>query len=256
MDRGSYKPCKRGILGWRQACDMRGLSQLQRCKRNYQMLNFVLKELIPWATDSYDFSHFEVNRFANKYSVAYNVVCCNELYRSVSSVCGFTREVLSALAADIETREWRRCLNDSLGPEHPRSSTSDDVECFFSVMRDMVGMNFTVKQAQIAWRKVCIEFQKRIDDTLPFYYFTSSHDRFYEVSRPSFDKPPKRKKDSRRLPRSEQVIPASLSSGRATLPVRGTLTIRPRFHKGPVHVPPPSTSLIHTVEHSYSRGKT
>lgn len=101
-----------------------------------------------------------INRFANKYSVAYNVVCCNELYRSVSSVCGFTREVLSALAADIETREWRHCLNDSLGPENPRSSTSDDVKCFFSVMRDMVGMNFTVKQAQIAWRKVCIEFQQ------------------------------------------------------------------------------------------------
>jgi hypothetical protein len=174
-------------------------------------------------------------------------------WRTVSSICGFTREVLSALAADIETREWRRCLNDVLGPEHPRSSTSDDVECFFSVMRDMVGANFTVKQAQIAWRKVCIEFEKRIDDTLPFYYFTSSHDRFYEVSRPSFDKPSERKKNPRRLPRSEQVIPASLSSGRATLPVRGTLTIRPRFHKGPVHVPPPSTSLVHTVEHSYSR---
>ena len=78
--------------------------------------------------------------------------------------------MLSALAADIETREWRRCLNDSLGPEHPRSSTSDDVECFFSVMRDMVGTNFT---AQIAWRKVCIEFEKRIDGSLPFYYFTS-----------------------------------------------------------------------------------
>ena len=31
-----------------------------------------------------------------------------------------------------------------------------------AVMRDLVCMNFTVKQAQIAWRKVCIEFEKRI----------------------------------------------------------------------------------------------
>ena len=116
-----------------------------------------------------------------------------------------------------------------------------------------MGTNFTVKQAQIAWRKVCIEFEKRIDDSLPFYYFTSSHDRFYEVSRPSFDTPPERKKKLRRLPRSEQAAPSSLSSGRATLPVRGTLTIRPRFHKHPVHVPPPSSTHIHTVEHSYSQ---
>ena len=31
-------------------------------------------------------------------------------------------------------------------PEHPRSSTTDDVECFFSVLRDMVGKDFTLKQ--------------------------------------------------------------------------------------------------------------
>lgn len=172
---------------------------------------------------------------------------CN---RNITSIHGFTREVLTAIVADIETREWRRCLNGSLGEEHPRSSTTDDVECFFSVMRDMVGTNFTVKQAQVAWRKVCIEFEKRIDDNLPFYYFTSSHDRFYEGKRPSFDKPSEKKKQSR-LPRSEQAH-ASLYSGRATLPIRNTLTIRPQFHKAPVHVPPPSSSQIHTVEHSYA----
>ena len=107
----------------------------------------------------------------------------------MSSTCRFTREVLSALVAYIETRKCRRCLNDSLGPEHPQSSTTEDVECFFSVIRDMVGTNFTVKQAQTTWRKGCIELEKRIADSLPFYYFTSSHDRFYEVNRPSFDKP-------------------------------------------------------------------
>ncbi len=163
-------------------------------------------------------------------------------------MCGFTREVLTALVADIETREWRRCLD--LSPEHPRASTTDDIECFFSVMRDMVGTHFTVKQAQFAWRKVCIEFEKRIDDNLPFYYFTSAHDRFYEGKRVSFDKPSKKKRPPR-LPRSEQCAAASLDSGRCDWPVKGTPLLRPKFHKHAANVPPPSTSQIQTVEHSY-----
>ncbi len=69
-------------------------------------------------------------------------------HRSVSKIRGFTREILIALAANIETREWRRTFNKSVGipPEHPRASTTDDVECFFSVLRDNVGKDFTMKQ--------------------------------------------------------------------------------------------------------------
>ena len=165
-------------------------------------------------------------------------------------MCGFTREVLVAVVANIETREWRRreISQHSLKHENPRASNTDDVECFFSVMRDQVGTNFTLKQAQFAWRKVCLEFQKRIDCDLPFYYFTSAHDRFYEGARPSFDEPSKKVK-KKRLPRAEQAV--SVSSGRATLPVRGTLTIRPQFHKHPVSVPPPSTIPSHSSEHAY-----
>ena len=68
---------------------------------------------------------------------------------------------------------------------------------------------------------------KRIHSDLHFYYFTSAHDRFYEGARPSFNEPSKKKK--KRLPRGEQV--QSLTSGQLTLPVRGTLTIRPKLHK-------------------------
>ena len=53
----------RAILGWRQACDLRGLSENDRTLRNYQMLTFLLEELMPWYKDSYDFSLMEVNRF-------------------------------------------------------------------------------------------------------------------------------------------------------------------------------------------------
>lgn len=69
-------------------------------------------------------------------------------YRDVSRVQGFTKEVLVALIADIETRNWRDSFNAEHGipPEHPRSSTTDDIQCFFSILRDMVGKSFTTKQ--------------------------------------------------------------------------------------------------------------
>lgn len=69
-------------------------------------------------------------------------------YRSLKGVRGFTRETLSALLVDIESREWRREYNqeNDIPPEHPRASTSDDVECLFSVLRDMVGKDFTHKE--------------------------------------------------------------------------------------------------------------
>ena len=53
-----------------------------------------------------------------------------------------------ALFANIESRQWRRAyiaMNNML-PEHPRSSTTDDVECFFSVLRDSVGRDFTLQE--------------------------------------------------------------------------------------------------------------
>ena len=42
----------------------------------------------------------------------------------------------------IESTEWERRERAKLGivPEHPRVSTTDDVECFFSVIRDLVRM--------------------------------------------------------------------------------------------------------------------
>ncbi len=50
------------IGNWRRACDERGLSELQRSKFNYQFLNMILDELMPWHKEFYDFSLLEVNR--------------------------------------------------------------------------------------------------------------------------------------------------------------------------------------------------
>ena len=71
-------------------------------------------------------------------------------YRNLNNIRGFTRETLSGLLVDIESREWRRKYNreNDIPPEHPRASTTDDVECFFSVLRDMVGKDFSHKKVR------------------------------------------------------------------------------------------------------------
>ncbi len=61
-----------------------------------------------------------------------------------------SREILVAMLANIESREWRRTFNRDcqISAEHPRSSTTDDVECFFSVLRDAVGKDFSLKEVR------------------------------------------------------------------------------------------------------------
>lgn len=43
------------VAGWHEAADGRGLTQLERCKRNYAMLNMILDEWMPWHVEIYDF---------------------------------------------------------------------------------------------------------------------------------------------------------------------------------------------------------
>ena len=42
------------------------------------------------------------------------------------------------------------------------------------------------------------------------------------------------------------------TSGRASLPVRGTQTTRAQFHNLPVEVPPPRSIPAHIAEHAYT----
>ena len=51
------------VAGWHEAADGRGLSQLERCRKNYAMLNMILDEWMPWHTDCYDFSTIDINRY-------------------------------------------------------------------------------------------------------------------------------------------------------------------------------------------------
>ena len=61
----------RVILNWRRASDERGLTELQRSRYNYQLLNFLLDGLMPWHQQTYDFSTMEVNRYVHTASFSW-----------------------------------------------------------------------------------------------------------------------------------------------------------------------------------------
>lgn len=98
------------------------------------------------------------------------------------------------------------------------------------------------------WRKVTSEFMKRLDPELPFYYFTSSHSRFYEGEMPEFSEPAPKPRRPRRAPRRELLG----SNARVTYAVRGKQSVRSTFHNIPVNLPPPPSTAAHFLhEHSY-----
>ena len=74
-----------------------------------------------------------------------------------------------------------------------------------------------------------------MDPTLPFYYSTSAHHRFYEGEMPAFDENPQKKERPQCVPRREL---AGSTGRRVTLPVRGSLSVRAEFHNVPVSLPP------------------
>ena len=80
-----------------------------------------------------------------------------------TAIQGMTQQTLIALTTTIESREWmRRKRSNGVPAEHPRASTTDDVECFFCTLRDTIGNHFTCKSVMTEWKKVCMEYSKRI----------------------------------------------------------------------------------------------
>ena len=100
---------------------------------------------------------------------------------------------------------------------------------------------------------MCLEFRRRLDPDLPFYYYTTSHERFVEGELPPFSEKADKPRKSQRAPRREQ--PASDVGRRITLVERGPGSIRAQFHNVPVSLPPlPTVSEGAGVasEHSYA----
>ena len=84
---------------------------------------------------------------------------CDNFGRSLSGALGFSRETLVALVTNIEGREWHRreSASNNYPLEHPRASGTDNMECFFSMMRDTIGQNFTTKEVKFGICKVYSE---------------------------------------------------------------------------------------------------
>ena len=74
------------------------------------------------------------------------LIVVNIFPRPINNILGFSRETLVAVVTNIEGSEWRRRCIDKMGnnPEHPRGSTSDDVEC---MLRDIDGQTLLQKSS-------------------------------------------------------------------------------------------------------------
>jgi hypothetical protein len=164
------------------------------------------------------------------------------VYRKIDGICGLTRETVIGLIANIESREIRRVEYQArdMPFEHPRASSTDDVEGFFALMHDMLGDVFNIKQFADAQPKILNEFAKKIDPECPFYYWTGAKERYTEFDLPSFNKPSS-KGDKERLDKvkvSRRGDPGVFVANRASLPQKGQLTVRATFHKEPQPLPP------------------
>jgi hypothetical protein len=73
----------------------------------------------------------------------YNII----VFRRIKGIQGLTREIIIGLTTNIESQELRRCEYQSrdLVPEHPRASSTDDVEGLVGMLHDMFGPVFDHK---------------------------------------------------------------------------------------------------------------
>ncbi|KAK3717702.1 hypothetical protein QZH41_009790 [Actinostola sp. cb2023] len=235
------------VAGWHEAADGRGVTELERCRKNYAMLNMVLDEWMPWHNDSYNFSLIDINR-------------------PVKGICGFSRETVIAVTTNIESIEYRRRQNLELGyEEHPRAGTTDDVEAIFALFHRFLGKYFYTKGVQTMLEKSCEvkepnynklmhlpkEFCKRMDKDLPFYYWTANERyRDWEEILPSFNERPDGDDDEElaatdhplrlhRLTVNRREDASVFTAGRSFLPARNQATLRQRLHRPVVDPPPP-----------------
>ena len=171
------------IWNWRRSCDAHGLSELQQCRFNYQFLNLILEDLMPWYKQQYDFSLLEVNRYVCVLSATVRnlshiiLPCC---WKSLTIICQclpqklclwnhtcihdyFSKETLVAVVTNIEGREWRRIEGIK---QWQATWTSKDEQyrwcgMLFQCLADTIGCNFTTKQVRFGFRKACVEFKKK-----------------------------------------------------------------------------------------------
>ena len=126
-----------------------------------------------------------------------------------------------------------------LPPEHPRASSTDDVEGFISILHRLLGKIFDHKTFLDSVPKILNEFTKKIDPDLPFFYWTGSDKRYNVGPLPSFNRPSENGKE--RLDKvsiSKRSDPGVFHSNRASVPQKGVLSVRAIYHNPPESLPP------------------
>lgn len=209
------------VRNWHKASDERGLSEETRANYNKEMLSFLLKDRMPWYWYDKDFETLDV-------------------LRRIKGIQAFTREIIVALIANCESLELRRkeYVARSLPPEHPRASSSDDVEGFISILHDQLGDVFDHKSFLQQQPKIQNEFTKRIDPDLPFFYWTGHKHRFTMDPLPSFNKSSGEEERLDKVKLSRRSDPGVFVANRASLPQRNSLTARASFHRAAEKLPP------------------
>ena len=107
-------------------------------------------------------------------------------------------------------------------------------------MHDMPGDIFDLKQFGDAQPKILNEFSKRIDPDLKFYYWTGAKERYRDFELPSFNEPTGNGHQERldKVTLSRRGDPGVFVANRASIPQKGQLTARAKFHREPISLPP------------------
>lgn len=209
------------VRNWHKASDGRGISEEMRSRYNTEMLNFLLEDWIPWWSYERDFATLDV-------------------MRPIKGIQGFTREIVVAIIANCESLELRRqeYVSRGLPPEHPRASSTDDVEGFFSLLHDQLGDVFDHQAFIQQQTKLLSEFTKKIDPDLPFFYWTGHKHRHTLEPLPSFNDPSGKEERLDKVKVSRRSDPGVFVANRASLPQRNSLTARASFHRAAEKLPP------------------
>ena len=162
-------------------------------------------------------------------------------HRPIKGICGLTCEIIVGLIANLETRELRRkeYHERDLPPEHPRASSTDDVEGIIALFHEVMGDHFDLKQFYDEFPKVMSEFAKRIDPDLSFFYWTGHQTRYRNFALPSFNVPSTsgiERLDKVRI--SRRGNPGVFIASRGSMAQPHGRTTRATHHRDPVPLPP------------------
>lgn len=83
--------------------------------------------------------------------------------RPIKGRCGMTREIIVGVVANLETRQQGReeYTKRDLPPEHPRASSTDDIEGIIALFHEVIDVVFDTKEFYDEFSKIMNKFSKK-----------------------------------------------------------------------------------------------